>query len=255
MSEHRGRFVWHELTTTHQKAATDFFTRVVGWASQDQLMPDMTYTLLSAGATQVAGLMKNPETLSNMRPLWTGYIAVDDVDEACDLVAELGGGVHRAPDDIPGIGRFSIVTDPGGASFALFCPMEGEPPLAPAGTPGFVGWNELYVPDVEKALGFYGAIAGWTAGEQFETDMGPYQLFLRGDEVLGGMMTLPEGMPQSAWMYYFTVSDIEAGARRVAEAGGRVLTGPMYVPSNQWIIHGMDPQGGVFALIGNKLQS
>lgn len=255
MTDHRGRFVWHELTTTDPKAATGFFTAVVGWTAADQPMPGMTYTLLSAGGTQVAGLMKTPDALANMRPVWTGYIAVEDVDESAERVTELGGGLHRAPENIPGVGRFAIVSDPAGAMFAIFRAFEGEPPIAPAGTPGYVGWNELYVADVEQAMDFYGQIAGWTKGEAFETDMGPYQLFLRGEEMVGGMMTLPPGMPQSAWMYYFTVSDIEAGAKRVAEAGGRILTGPMYVPSGQWIIHGMDPQGGVFALIGNKLQS
>jgi predicted enzyme related to lactoylglutathione lyase len=51
-------------------------------------------------------------------PAWLNYFAVDDTDESTDEVVKLGGNVVRAPFDTP-YGRMAIVSDPGGAVFAL----------------------------------------------------------------------------------------------------------------------------------------
>ncbi len=55
-----GNFVWYELMTTDAKAAEGFYTAVVGWSAKDAGMPGMSYTLLSAGEAQVAGMMTMP---------------------------------------------------------------------------------------------------------------------------------------------------------------------------------------------------
>ena len=102
-------------------------------------MPDAGYTLFLANGVRVAGLMTIPEGAVQMKapPAWIGYIGVDDVDAAAKKVAELGGKVHREPDDIPTIGRFAVVADPHGAVFALFkgtamakCPSSPRMPMA-----------------------------------------------------------------------------------------------------------------------------
>jgi predicted enzyme related to lactoylglutathione lyase len=54
--------------------------------------------------------------------MWLPYIGVDDVDGFTNRVQAAGGAMKRAPEDIPGIGRFSVVTDPQGAMFALIAP-------------------------------------------------------------------------------------------------------------------------------------
>ena len=64
-------------------------------------------------------------------------IAADDVDQFADKVKKAGGKVHRAPADIPNVGRFAVVADPQGAVFMLFKGMAGaEPPPQPAGRAG-----------------------------------------------------------------------------------------------------------------------
>jgi uncharacterized protein len=70
----------------------------------------------------VGGLMPIPEDAraAGARPRWMGYIAVDDVDVYAARVNAVGGSVHRAPRDIPGVGRFAVVADPHGAGFMLF---------------------------------------------------------------------------------------------------------------------------------------
>jgi predicted enzyme related to lactoylglutathione lyase len=45
------------------------------------------------------------------------------------------------------------------------------------------------------------------------------------------------------------VPAIDAAAGRVTGNGGKVLMGPMAVPTGQWIIQCQDPQGAHFALL------
>ncbi|MXN63366.1 VOC family protein [Stappia sp. GBMRC 2046] len=259
MSMKSGSFVWYELMTTDADAAAGFYSRVVGWTAEDSGMTaatGMEYTILKAGETPVAGLMKQPEEVreTGAPPFWLGYIAVDDVDAYAERIEAKGGSVHRAPSDIPDVGRFAVVADPHGAKFCLF-KGEGEPPAANVepGTPGHVGWHELMAGDGASAFDFYASLFGWTKGEAM--DMGPmgvYQLFEADGRGIGGIMTKPADMPAPAWNYYFNVDGIDTAVERITGAGGRIVNGPMEVPGGSWIVHGLDPQGGFFALVGPK---
>jgi uncharacterized protein len=255
MSSTHGKFVWYELMTTDTKAAETFYRGVVGWGAQDSGMPDMSYTLLTLGAVPVAGLMAVPKEAcdAGAGPAWIGYVAVDDVDASAAQAKQEGGAIHRAPDDIPGVGRFAVIADPHGASLCLFKPAAGPqaPPPAP-GTPGTAGWRELYAGDREAAFAFYAKLFGWTKAEH--VDMGPmgiYQLFAAGGETIGGMMGKPPQVPAPCWQYYFNVDGIDAAAARVQAGGGAIRNGPHQVPGGSWIVQCRDPQGGVFSLVAS----
>ena len=257
MAGHDGRFVWYELMTSDPKAAEKFYAGVVGWKGRDAGMPDMSYTLMGIGSADVAGIMAIPEEAKKMgaRPGWIGYVAVEDVDKVAEKVKKAGGQVHRPPDDIPGVGRFTIVADPGGAMFALFKgsnpPPEGSRP-AP-GTIGTAGWRELMAADLKTAWKFYSDVFGWEKGEAM--DMGPagtYQIFNFGGEMAGGMMTKPAEIPQPFWAYYFNVDGIDAAQKRAEKGGGKIVMGPMEVPGGSWVLAGIDPQGAHFALVAPK---
>jgi predicted enzyme related to lactoylglutathione lyase len=77
--------------------------------------------------------------------------------------------------------------------------------------------------------------------------MGTYTLFGRGGSDLGGMYQRPVDVPVSAWIYYFQVADIDAAIARTASRGGKLLRGPMPVPSGARVALLIDPQGAVFA--------
>jgi predicted enzyme related to lactoylglutathione lyase len=254
MPSPNGRFVWYELITTDPNAAEAFYRGVVGWRAQDSGLPGQSYTILSVGETPTAGLMAVPPEARGMRPGWIGYVGVDDVDAFAARVKDAGGAVHRAPDDIPSVGRFAVVGDPQGAVFALFKPTcdKQRPEVAP-GTPGHTGWHELHAADRESAFDFYSSLFGWTKAEAI--DMGPmgvYQLFATGGVPVGGMMTKTEAVPVASWLYYFNVEDIDAAAARVKTAGGQILNGPHQVPGGSWILQGSDPQSAMFALVGPR---
>jgi predicted enzyme related to lactoylglutathione lyase len=255
MTSSQGQFVWYELMTTDTKAAKDFYGKVVGWGAQDMQMPGMNYALFNAGETPVGGLMDLPADAKKMGapPSWVGYVGVDDVDGTASKIKRLGGNVYVEPRDIPNIGRFAVVADPQQATFALFKGQESNPPppVAP-NTPGHTGWRELAAADWQKAFAFYSDLFGWKKGEPHDMGpMGTYQIFTAGDQP-GGMFTKPPAMPVPFWLFYFNITNIDAGTQRVKAGGGQILNGPMEVPGGAWIIQCKDPQGAAFALVGPR---
>ncbi|MBB2155073.1 VOC family protein [Gluconacetobacter diazotrophicus] len=250
------RFVWYELVTTDADAATAFYRSVIGWSARDSGLPDWHYTMLSAGDRPVGGLLEVARAARDdaVRTGWIGYVAVGDVDAVAARVTQAGGAIHRAPQDIPGVGRFAVVADPQGAIFALF-QATGEDPMPPVqeGTPGHVGWHELHAIDREAAFGFYAGLFGWTKAETM--DMGPmgiYQLFATGGPPVGGMMKKADSVPAPFWLYYFNTEEIGPAIARVHEAGGTLINGPHHVPGERWIAQCRDPQGAIFAMVAPK---
>src|SRR5271169_1215592 len=121
MVDKPGRFVWYELTTMDMEAAKAFYAKVVGWGTQDASAPGADYTLFTVGRLPVGGLTSLPEDArrAGARPIWIGYVGVDDVDAVADRMVKLGGSVHVPPMDIPNISRLSVVADPQMAALAL----------------------------------------------------------------------------------------------------------------------------------------
>jgi len=244
------RFVWYELMTSDVRAAAAFYSEVVGWKADHS---DPQYTLLKVGDAQVAGMMETPPELKAMGvpPAWSGYVLVDDVDATEARVLQLGGKVMRPGSDIPDVGRFAVVADPQGASFQLFKPLRTEPPAMPApGTPGTTGWHELHAMDGAAVWSFYATLFGWTKGEAMDMGaLGVYQLFEVDGVPSGAIMTKEPGTPRPGWRYYFHVAAVDAAAAKVRRLGGAITMEPMQVPGGNWVLHGRDPQGALFALM------
>jgi predicted enzyme related to lactoylglutathione lyase len=251
------QFIWYELMTSDQDAAAAFYASVVGWTAADQTMAelDFRYTILSIGERGVAGLMALTDEMKagGAVPAWVGVIGVADTDAEAKRIAADGGAVHTGPDDIPNVGRFAFVADPGGAAYEIMTPLprEEEPVPVARMTPGHVGWHELYAADGEEAaFAYYSGHYGWT--ETTSLDMGPmgkYRIFAAGGDQAGGMMNKPAEMPDGAWGYYFTVEGIDAAVERINANGGKVMMGPHEVPDGSWIVQATDPQGAHFALV------
>lgn len=250
----RGNFIWYDVMTTDTKAATAFYTDVIGWQAQEHAMADnRSYTVFSKGPAMVAGLMALPEAAcaEGVKPCWSGYIATDDVDTDVARVASAGGTIRRAPEDIPDVGRFAVAADPGGAVFLLFKPSSTEEPkpVAPM-TPGHIGWHELYAGDLERELAFYSRLLGWRKDRAIDMGaMGTYQTFATGAEPCGGIMKACAQMPMPMWSYYIAVEGVAKAAERAQARGAQVLNGPMEVPGGAWIVQARDPQGAAFAMV------
>ena len=256
-----GKFIWYELMTTDQDAAIRFYGDLVGWTAADQAStstPGMRYVILSAGDRGIGGVLPLDQKMQEggAPPGWVGYISVPDTDEAAKRIADAGGTVFMPPQDIPNIGRFAMVADPGGAAFYIMTPLPRDdvPPPAAAGTPGHVAWHELFAGNgQEEAFAFYSDQFGWETME--EMDMGPmgkYRIFGAEGVQMGGMMDRPRDMPRSSWTFYFEVDGIDAAIERIGELGGTVTVDPHEVPGGSWIVQGLDPEGVSFALVSER---
>lgn len=242
-------FIWYDLMTPDLKAAERFYAAVVGWTIADSGMPGMSYSILKAGEVMVGGMM-------GMMPggptsMWTGYIYSADVDADAERAVKLGGSICKEPADIPGVGRFAVLADPGGAMFNIFKPNSSESPAEVApNTPGHIAWNSLSTGDAAREWAFYESMFGWTKAEAHQ--MGPdlvYQTFATGKAPVGGMMNATAQHPDHKWTFLFAVAGIDAATKRVSDNGGKVLMGPMQVPGGNWIIDATDPAGAGFGLV------
>jgi predicted enzyme related to lactoylglutathione lyase len=255
MSDPRPRFIWYELMTSDPPAAEAFYRAVVGWNMADAGQPDMRYTVLSAGDRGMGGIAALPAEAcaAGARPGWLGYVGVPDTDGAAKRIAEAGGAILRAPENIPNVGRFAVVADPGGAAFLLLTPLprEDAPPPAEPTAPGLVSWHELYAGNGQEAgFRFYAGQFGWETLELMDMGAtGKYRIFGAGGVPMGGMMDKPADTPASAWAFYVNVDGIDAAIARIQRSGGQVLMGPHEVPGGSWIVQALDPQGANFALV------
>ena len=255
MVDSHGRFVWYELATTNVEAAKAFYAEVVGWGTQDASMPGAAYTLFTAGGDPVSGVTGLPEDARRwgLRPGWLGYVGVNDVDAAADRIRELGGALHVPPKEVPNVSRFSIAVDPQMATIAIFKWLHADQTQpTDMDALGRVGWHELLAADWERAWAFYRELFGWRKADLDTGAVGTYQLFSAGGQTIGGMFTKPPSEPVPFWLYYFNVGDIDEAMKRVKAGNGQMLSGPIEVPGNRWIIQCTDPQGAIFALVGKR---
>lgn len=249
----RGRYLWYDTVTTDVDSAVAFYTRVVGWGTQTWESGGTPYKMWTVGDRPIGGLMKIPPDATS-RPHWLGYIGTPDVDATTSRAAALGAQVHVQPTDIPTVGKFSVMRDPMGASFAAFSPQNPMP--APEGGPqvGDISWNEITTTDVEKCFAFYSDLFGWVRKEAM--DMGPqgvYLIYGTEKERLGGIYLAPKEQPGGpGFTFYVSVGDLDAAAGRVKANGGTITMGPMDVPGGSRIAMLVDPQGAGFALHWNK---
>jgi len=247
-------FIWYELMTPDVEGAKAFYAAVVGWTMSEGGQPGMPYTIVSAATNGVGGIMALPA--KDAPPGWFGYIGVRDTDAMAQRIVDAGGRVLRAPDDIPKVGRFAVVADPGGAAFMLLTPTpRADEPVKPAaGTAGTIGWHELYAGNgQEAAFAFYSKLFGWTSVEEMDMgEMGKYRIFAIDGVQAGGMMDKPSQTPAAAWGFYVNVDGIDAAIARITANHGKVLMGPQEVPGGSWIVQATDPQGVNFALVSAR---
>jgi predicted enzyme related to lactoylglutathione lyase len=111
-----GAWTWNELVAPDLAAATSFYGELLGWVAAD-ITGAVARTSFGLGDLLVGG-GHAPIGPEDPTPRWTISFWVADADRCVERTSELGGGVVLAPMDIP-VGRFAIVSDPGGAAFTV----------------------------------------------------------------------------------------------------------------------------------------
>jgi predicted enzyme related to lactoylglutathione lyase len=115
----------------------------------------------------------------------------------------------------------------------------------PDGTPT---WIDLGIPDLDRAMEFYGSVFGWTF------DVGPAESGHYTMCVLDGRRAAaitPNTDPDANsfwWNVYFATSDCDATTARITESGGRIVVPPMDIMEQGRVAMAKDPVGAQFGL-------
>lgn len=102
-----------------------FYVSLAGWTVTDVPAGEGTVPLFASGGEPWGGftvLLPGDER----PPQWVPYLPVGDVDEAVARAQQLGARVVRARTDLPA-GSVVVITDPGGATVALWQPKSQDP--------------------------------------------------------------------------------------------------------------------------------
>lgn len=262
MTDTYGSLIWYELITPDSNAAKHFYDAVVGWDIEPQPAGPLDYRMIRrSDGGNAGGVMRLSDEMASGggRPLWLGYIGVEDVDSTIAAIKSDGGQVHMPATDMPGVGRIAMVSDPSGAPFYLMrpTPPEGQPDAVSdvfsVDQPQHVRWNELSTPDPGGAIIFYRRHFGWKQeGAMPMGALGDYQFIHRSGVGIGAIMPLLQTGSRPQWTFYIGVDDIDRAAAAVHAGGGQVLMGPQEIPGGEYSLTGVDPQGASFGLVGPR---
>jgi hypothetical protein len=112
-----GSFTWSELHTSDVEKSKQFYSEVFGWGWGGA--PE--YAEVQVGGRSIAGLMaRQPAMPAEVPDNWLIYFGSADLDADVQKAKELGATVVVPPTEIPNMGRFSVLMDPQGGTFAIF---------------------------------------------------------------------------------------------------------------------------------------
>ncbi|MGW7404962.1 VOC family protein [Streptomyces sp. NPDC054833] len=109
-------------------------------------------------------------------------------------------------------------------------------------------WTELGTNDLEGAKRFYTDLFGWLPETDPRQEAGGYTVAHMGDAAVAALTPLYQESQPVAWNVSFAVADADAAARKVEEAGGTVVLGPMDVFDVGRFAVALDPTGAAFQL-------
>src|SRR5262249_43594342 len=114
---------------------------------------------------------------------------------------------------------------------------------------GTVSWVDLQTPDVNIARKFYGELLGWSFVGGDDPDTGFYTMAQVSGRNVAGIAQIGKPSPfPPAWSVYLATADADRSARKVTEAGGKVLVPPMDVADQGRMAFFADPTGAHFGV-------
>jgi uncharacterized protein len=114
-----GEICWLEMQTSDVAKAQSFYSNLFGWEKGpgDAGFP---YEFLKRPGEEknFGGMMKTPQP--GIPPHWLVYFGVKDLTASLKTVVAIGGKVMSPTVKLPQGGQFAVVSDPQGATFAMF---------------------------------------------------------------------------------------------------------------------------------------
>ncbi|WP_433476401.1 VOC family protein [Spirillospora sp. CA-142024] len=118
---------WVELACHDVQQARRFYGKVFAWRTEDHEYQGHPYTVFRVGDRPVGGMVGMGGRWAADHPArWIPYFWAEDCDATTAEAAELGARVRFPAEDIQ-VGRYSMMTDPTGAPFAVMKPTSPGP--------------------------------------------------------------------------------------------------------------------------------
>ena len=243
---HEGALVWVDLLTTDPKTALAFYTTVFDWQSVSYA--DDTYVELSHDGRIISAIvLYEGDDAVDGDARWLVSLSVKDVDAAVETAVSNGGTVLEPATDLPDRGRYSVISDAQGAVLMLLRATSGDP-VDTSPVLDRWDWAELWTDDVESAVSFYEALAGYDTKRLPDSTSGA-RIVLGTDGVARTtIVELPWDDVEPNWIPYIPVADLSDTVRRIIDAGGAMLVTSAGSESSVDVAIVMDPTGGVFAV-------
>lgn len=100
-----------ELMSRDPAQVSDFYAQIFGWKVKH--VPEMNYRIVETGGEGgINGGILKPEREGPWPGNMLFYIAVDDLAAFRKKVVAAGGKIHVEEQAVPGMGKFSLFTDP-----------------------------------------------------------------------------------------------------------------------------------------------
>lgn len=219
---------WVDLMASDLGRTQDFYRDVLGWDFSESQPEYGGYCNALLGDRTVAGLSPTMEGMEDAPHVWTVYLATEDIAAHAARAVGAGATPVYEPMQVGPFGWMGMWADPTGAAFGLW--QAGEHTGFTAfGEPGAVVWCDLMTADPARARQFYAAVFGYDYQDIGDEGM-PYALFTvpGGQRPAGGIGGPDPESPDAppAWSVVFQVSDVDAAAQRVREAGGSIHREP-----------------------------
>jgi predicted enzyme related to lactoylglutathione lyase len=254
-----GSHIWYELITPDPEGAKAFYDAIVpGWTIGERAPVAHDYRMIGRSDGGFAGgvlRLTDEMRQHGTKPLWLGYVGVDDVDASIAQIEAAGGRALVPAFDIE-VGRIAMVADPQGNPFYVMKPIppagedKQQSDVFSSDKEQRVSWNELSTADPLAARHFYGELFGWVSDDFMDMgEFGEYRFFDHDSTRIGAVCgVMPGGT--GGWRYYVQVPSISKAVEAVKAGGGTITAEPHEVPGGDHIIIGRDPQGAEFALVG-----
>jgi len=121
-----GEVSWHELYTTNNEAAFEFYRQIAGWEklSSFDMGPMGQYLIWGRDGRQLGGMMTMPKEMKQP-PGWLYYVTTSDLEGTLARATARGAKVLNGPMHVPTGQQIVQLLDPQGAAFALVTPPKG----------------------------------------------------------------------------------------------------------------------------------
>jgi len=115
-----GTLCWADLSTPDPDRAKTFYSGLFGWQIMAGEDDTSGYLHIKNGEQFIGGIPPLTHRPPGVPAHWLPYFQVDDVDAVAKKAAGMGGKVCLPPMSMENVGRFSVISDPQGAAFAIF---------------------------------------------------------------------------------------------------------------------------------------